>query len=1054
MASSGVGIKYYFLVCVWFFLPLVGFSQAIKPIQNSIDLFEAIVSLPTGDEQKAIKLLDEYKSLIGEVFCGSLMREAEKANNAKDPSRSFFLLQVLVAASERSGNSLIQANAFHKIGKLYYETRQPQKAIEAYRNCIRVCLESVLKPADNRSDLKRLLATALYGLGRVQFETSDFQNAIESYDRSFKAFEEINSKLDCIRILNDLGTLYISIGDYKTAKEVSMRSLSLTAALFEGKESSNFFRYSKAIAWSNLGYISTWEGDYPRALDLLLKSLALFEEMVAAGLPYRTAVADRLEDLGQVYYFLGNYAKALNYYHRALTTIEAINPTDTRQRILTDLGILYLDQGDYPRANDFLEQSLKLALQLDNKIAVATALSNIGLSNQRQGKYEKAFDSFQAALKIAEAIAATRLIIPSLEGLGTVAQAQSNYDSALAYFDKALAASDKIGDKNREAELLWRKAEVYVLKKSYREALELSDRAVVLARELSQPNISYLALLSKAKASLAQYQSDSAIQALSDAISEAELIRSNVAGREQQSTLFFQNRVEPYYLMIDLLAKQNRVADAMLYAERAKGRVLLDVLQGNKLNVTKEMSAGDREHEQQLRTEIQLLNVRIYTETQARGSNQSLIADLNARLRKARLEYESFENNLYATDRDRQAHRAEARSLAIEDLGALLPDSKTALLEFAVLEDKTYLFVITRDNTQGNGANGINIKLYPIALKKADLMLMVQTFRERIATRSIGTQRLALELYKLLLQPAKDQLAGRNMLVLAPDEILWELPFQALQSVPGRYLIEDFSTYYAPSLTVLCEIVKKRASKASLAPSVDSLPPRSGSFLRPTLLAFGNPALSTEEKSVAAAFRDNTLSSLPEAEREVKALAEIYGRENSKVFIGSSAQEETAKSAMGNYKVLHFATHSILDNQGPMYSRIVLSQVVSNHNEDGMLEAWEIAQLELNADIVVLSACETARGQIRAGEGVTGLSWSFFVAGCPTTVVSQWKVESAGTTEMMIGFHNNLLSTVRSSNNLSGKAEALRAAALKMLKSEKYQDPFYWASFVVVGDGR
>ena len=1040
------------VLCVWFSLPLTCFSQSTKPIQNSNDLLEAILSLPTGDPPKAIKLLDEHKSLIGDVFLSLLTGEADRVFNAKDPYRSLFLLQILEAASERSGNSLVRANALHRIGRIYSETRQSQQAIEAYQHCIRVCLESDPKPSDKRSVLSRLSAMSLFGLGRVQSETSDFQNAIESYNASLKTFEQIDSKLDCILVLNALATAYISTGDYKAAKEVSNRSLSLTTSIFEGNESSPYSRENRAIAWSNLGYISMWEGDYRSALDFLLKSLALFEAMVAAGQPYLMAVAERLEDLGQVYYALGNYTKALNYYYRALNTLGSSDHTNTRQRVLTSLGILYLDQGDYPKADDFLEQSLKLAQQRENRIAVANALSNIGVSNQRQGKYDKAFDSFQGALKIAEAIGATSLIIPSLEGLGVLAQAQGNYDSALNYFDQALERSGKLGDKNREAELFWRKGEAYTLKKSYQQALELSGRALGLARELRQPNISYLALVLKAKASLALDRYDSAIQALSDAIIEAELIRSNVAGREQQSTLFFQNRVEPYYLMIDLMAKQNRIADAILYTERAKGRVLLDVLQGNRLNTTREMSPGERDQEQQLKKEIQLLNVRIYRETQAKQKAPSLVADLNARLRKARLEYEAFQNNVYATDREREEHRVEARFLTIEDLEALLPDSKTALLEFAVLEDKTYLFVITKGSAQGSGSSAMNIRLYPIAVKKADLNSMVQTFMERIASRSIGVQRLATELYKLLLQPAKEQLAGRNTLVLAPDGILWELPFQALQSAPGRYLIEDFSTYYAPSLTVLCEIVKKRASKTPLAPG--SVQSKDGSSQRPTLLAFGNPALAAPDESVASALRDNSLSSLPEAEREVKALADLYGHENSRVCVGASAREETAKSEMGRHKVLHFATHSILDNQGPMYSRIVLSQAASNSNEDGLLEAWEVANLALNADIVVLSACETARGQIRVGEGVTGLSWSFFVAGCPTTVVSQWKVESASTTEMMIGFHNNLLSTMKPSNILSGKAEALRGAALKMLKSDKYRDPFYWASFVVVGDGR
>src|SRR6185503_6885601 len=161
-----------------------------------------------------------------------------------------------------------------------------------------------------------------------------------------------------------------------------------------------------------------------------------------------------------------------------------------------------------------------------------------------------------------------------------------------------------------------------------------------VARELGQPSNSYLALLAKAKANLAQSQYDSAIQSLSDAISEAEVMRRNVAGREHQSTLFFQNKVEPYYLLIDLLAKRNRVGDALLYAERAKGRVLLDVLQGNRLDLNKGMSIEDRQNEQRLRTEIQLLNGRIYRASQSRENDPSLVDDLKARLRKARLEYE------------------------------------------------------------------------------------------------------------------------------------------------------------------------------------------------------------------------------------------------------------------------------------------------------------------------------------------------------------------------------------------------------------------------------
>jgi CHAT domain-containing protein len=136
-----------------------------------------------------------------------------------------------------------------------------------------------------------------------------------------------------------------------------------------------------------------------------------------------------------------------------------------------------------------------------------------------------------------------------------------------------------------------------------------------------------------------------------------------------------------------------------------------------------------------------------------------------------------------------------------------------------------------------------------------------------------------------------------------------------------------------------------------------------------------------------------------------------------------------------------------------MYSHLVLSQTGTSDSEDGLLEAWEIMKLKLNADLVVLSACDTGRGRVGAGEGVIGLSWAVFVAGCPATVVSQWKVASASTTELMIEFHRRLLASNRKAGAPTSKAEALRQASLRLLRSRRYRHPFYWAPFVLVGAG-
>jgi CHAT domain-containing protein len=156
---------------------------------------------------------------------------------------------------------------------------------------------------------------------------------------------------------------------------------------------------------------------------------------------------------------------------------------------------------------------------------------------------------------------------------------------------------------------------------------------------------------------------------------------------------------------------------------------------------------------------------------------------------------------------------------------------------------------------------------------------------------------------------------------------------------------------------------------------------------------------------------------------------------------------------MGRFRILHFATHGILDGTNPLYSHVVLSQSKSGSGEDGLLEAREIMRMNLEADLAILSACQTGRGRISRGEGVIGMSWALFVAGCPTSVVSQWNVESNSTAKLMIEFHRALLAVNKDSQHVHGSAEALRAAVLKMHKIPNYSHPVFWAGFIVIGSG-
>jgi CHAT domain-containing protein len=273
-------------------------------------------------------------------------------------------------------------------------------------------------------------------------------------------------------------------------------------------------------------------------------------------------------------------------------------------------------------------------------------------------------------------------------------------------------------------------------------------------------------------------------------------------------------------------------------------------------------------------------------------------------------------------------------------------------------------------------------------------------------------------LYRLLLAPVERDLAGQAAVVIIPDGPLWDVAFQVLQPNPRHFLIEQMVVSYAPSMAVLRETLRLARDRRAAPPTHE-------------LLALGNPAGQEP---------------LPEAERQVREIEKLYGPQHSRVLIGEAASQGRLKADAANYRVLHLASHAVLDGVNPMYSRVLLAR---SAGDAGSLEARELMQFNLRADVLVLSACETARGAL-AGEGINGMLWAAFVAGAPTTVASLWRVESASTTELMIGFHRNWLEARRSKGPFA-KAAALQKAAVSLIAGGKYAHPFYWAGFILVG---
>lgn len=722
----------------------------------------------------------------------------------------------------------------------------------------------------------------------------------------------------------------------------------------------------------------------------------------------------------------GDHGRAGTHFQRALTGYEELGDKVGVAKGLNNIGIVHRRRGDSSLALDHQLRALAIEETLGDKASIAGSLNNIGLAYVDLGDYARASDYFRKGLRVAQEIDSAHETANLLNNMGIAYRRQGAYPQALEAHGEALKYREAMGDKWGTAFGLSAVAQVHLNSGHHERAAEYASRAADLAREGGLRDALGDALTTLGSARRALGQTAAAREAWEEAVATIEDLRGRLGGGEAQGQRAFEARVSPYYGLLELFAEGGGVNQALLYAERGKARVLFDVLRSGRVNVTKEMTGPERSEEQRLSRAHSALNAAVARETRSAKPDASRLAELQARLEQARLQLLEFQSKLYAAHPLLQARRGEQPVFRGEEAELLLPDAETALLEYAVGEDASYLFTLTRAST-GTGAVS---RVHRIPIPRDRLRALAEDLRHRMASRDLAVTEAARRAHALLLGPARAELAGKSRLVIVPDGVLWEVPFQALVTRAGRFVIEETAVSYAPSLTVLREMVSRR--RRSAAPGA--------------LLGLGNPALGGRGGAARFAHPDDRLSPLPEAEREVSTLAELYGAAASRVLIGPSAREETVKAEAGRFRVLHFATHAVVDNAAPMYSRLVLAQDRAGEDEDGLLEAWELMKLDLAADLVVLSACETGRGRVGNGEGIIGLSWALFVAGSPAVVASQWKVESASTAKLMLAFHRNVRGDAT-------RAGALRSAALGLLRTKAHRHPFYWAGFQVVGDG-
>lgn len=868
------------------------------------------------------------------------------------------------------------------------------------------------------ADLPRSeVAFAVLDIGHEARVHGNVQQAMAAFQLALSLASGKDAGSAQARALSDIGLVHYDQGDLQEAMEWFQKSLTLSEAIHDDR--------AGARAINNTGNVYKDEGDFALANDCYQKDLVLGEK-----LHDDTVIFNAVGNLGVLNLERGDYAQALLYMRRAADLAERFGNKRATSLAWINMGQIFERQGDYAQAAAYTQRALDAATAADDRQKMGVAWFNLGTEDQFNGDLTGALAKYEKSLAIVEALGDKLHACAALTEMGAAHMARKEYAEAIELFQKALHIEEELGAPDYTATTLIDLAAADNAKGDFEEALRLATRAQGLAGRGIQIQPAWRAHFQAGSAYRGLGQLDRAEAEYARSISVIEGIRLHLVGGESEQAAFFANRLEPYHQMMALLAEAGRNSEAFAYAERAKARVLVDILRTGRPQLDKVLTVEERRRDGELRMKLASLNMRFMRQPASSESNSGSQSSLQSELQNARLEYAVFQTNLYAAHPEIKTQRGEMDPIRVEEAQQLLPPG-SAFVEAAVTSDKLFMFVSPGMGSQQRQAE-LQVFVQPIEAEK--LGELVEQFRRQLAGRDLRFRATASRLYQLVLGPLRGSLKGKERLVIIPDGVLWNLPFQALVSPTGRYLLEDYSISYAPSLTALQAMTRVKQQRRREPGGA-------------TLLAMGNPteaAPAGNRGKVTANSRES--GSLPQTENEVRQLGQIYGRSKSRIYVGPDATESRFKAEAAQADVLHLATHGVLNDANPLYSYVLLATDEKDRSEDGMLEAGELLQLQMRAELVVLSACETARGRFGAGEGMIGLSWALFVSGVPSTVLSQWRVDSDSTTRLMTAFHRNR-------QNRMSDAQALRAAALTVRKDPAWLHPFYWAPFIMLGAG-
>jgi CHAT domain-containing protein/tetratricopeptide (TPR) repeat protein len=863
---------------------------------------------------------------------------------------------------------------------------------------------------------------------------------------------------DSARIYNNLGIESHTMGDFEQAVVLFRKSLEIK------KKEHGILSLDMATTYSNLGVVS-------RRLNNTGDAMAYYD---TAGFIFINHHGPDHALLGAVYQNQGNILRdqmdinsAISYYNQALRIFLKNSETEWVARLFNNMGIAYLMSGNYEQAKECYYNAIRL--QMNNPRLKALPAGNLAILYKESGEPVQADKYYRMATDAIAEIWGTDNVYYAINmmnyGLFLVTDA-GQPDRGYEMLMNALEIHQSLyGDKGHHvARTLMNIGLYHISAGSYNKALELFQRSMVANSSTfnsldtpENPSVSdeifsmdYMLASLKHKALLLYMVSgedntrvlmESSLSTYKLAMEFIERIRMGNYTEESQMALAenehdtYMNAIHVAWRLFELTKEEVYLEEAFMFSEKSKASSLLASLRNLEARSFGGVPEDLMEREQNLERSIAAYREMIYEEQRNVDADNDKIAfwqekifsfDLDLRQLISRLEIEY--PDYYAL---KYNHEVISAARVKEKISP-----HDVMLSYVHNDSLVYIFAITRNGTEFFCIR--NAGPHIPQLEKLLEVLSNGNLDRRVRddyTTFVATSRF---FYNLLIEPVISIIKGKR-LIIVPDGILSYVPYELLLSsdpVPGvynykdlKYLLRDYnvSYNYSASLWQKSLTEKKRSSKKvlAIAPSYEF-----------------SEFHSQEPYNSRQYYRDR-LVPLPGARDEAVVIARIL---NGEALLDSEASEYNFKQRSGNYYLLHLAMHTLLDDDNPMYSKLVFSES-DEEDEDGFLNTYEIYNLQLNASMAVLSSCRSGYGRLRRGEGVMSLARGFLYAGVPAIVMTNWEIEDKSGASIMIAFYKYLLKGYR-------KDEALRHARLDFLENTDMlkAHPYFWGAYVCIGN--